>query len=121
MSADDASQELVKSLPCAAGRCAGPVAPGQTECVSHRLMRPEGRKHLIAELRDEVVPRLTTTPIQVATAAPVAAPPSTLPASTLPPRRWVVERALRPVDDVARGTIGERRLARGPYLCAFAA
>lgn len=92
MPADDASHEPVKSPSCAAGHCAGPVAPGQTECVSHQLIHPEGRKRLIAELRGEVAPRPPAMPVRVAAApAVVAIPASPLPESTLPPARSLWE------------------------------
>ncbi len=85
------AEDRLKSPRCAAGSCAGPVAVGQTECVSHRLHHPEGRKRLIAELRGEVAPRPLGMPVQVAAAAEIAAETWTepsqvskpLPASTL--------------------------------------
>lgn len=118
MLAADASHEPLKSLPCAAGHCAGPVAPGQVECGSHRLKRPEGRKGRIAELRGEVTPVPPTMPVRVAAVPAVVAPqPGPLPESTLPLARSLWELAVR--DGVQDLNAAVTPIARGVAARSF--
>lgn len=91
MASEEGAPDPSKSARCVAGSCAGPVAPGQTECISHRLHHTEGRRQLIAELRGEVAPRPAAMPVAVVQPIAVVVPPSPLLACTLPPARSLWE------------------------------
>lgn len=104
MAREAVESEPSKSPRCAGNGCAGPVAVGQTECLSHRLHHPEGRKRLIAELRGEVAlePEPLLMPVPVLPPVPMpmrvayaseqeAAELRPLPASTLPLARSLWE------------------------------